>query len=523
MTTTTAIDEKLQSRLDFIGLDDAARERQSKLQKHVDRHIAIALDRFYAKVAVVPEVARFFTGKPHMDKAQAGQVGHWKTVAEARFDNDYLASSSRVGLVHARIGLEPRWHIGGYGIIAETLIVGLVHDLMEEALAPRPRRFGTRAPSRREIMASADDMALALGSLVKSTLLDIDIGLTAYFDRLSEVTKAEEAAVQGRIIHAMGETGAVLRQVAKGDLTQRITADFAPEFAGIKDDTNAVADRLSAMIGQLRQTTGALQTATAEILSGANDLNERTTKQAATIEETAASVEQLTVAVVENAQRALAASEKAQDLATNAREGGAVMQQANVAMEAIEASSTRISDVVGLIDDIAFQTNLLALNASVEAARAGDTGKGFAVVAVEVRRLAQSAATASRDIKRLIETSTQAVESGTSLVAQASERLRSILSGAQDSAALIDTIAHANNEQANALEEVAAAVRVMDGMTQHNAALVEQTHAAVEQSERQARDLDTMVDRFSISERAVPRESGELDVIMGSRQRLKAG
>jgi methyl-accepting chemotaxis protein len=208
--------------------------------------------------------------------------------------------------------------------------------------------------------------------------------------------------------------------------------------------------------------------------------------------------------VLENAKRALTASSKAKAVSSAAIEGGVVMKQANTAMGAIETSSARISNIIGLIDDIAFQTNLLALNASVEAARAGDAGKGFAVVAVEVRRLAQSAAQASSEVKVLIEASATEVRNGSRLVGQASEKLLDILTGAEESSGLIDSIAQANKEQSSALEEVSVAVRQMDEMTQHNAALVEQTNAAIEQTEAQANELDSVVDVFKLDNKAAP-------------------
>ena len=222
------------------------------------------------------------------------------------------------------------------------------------------------------------------------------------------------------------------------------------------------------------------------------------------VDKRAAAVEQLSTAVVDNAKRAATASDKAQALAASAKGGGAVMVEANSAMAAIETSSDKIAKITGMIDDIAFQTNLLALNASVEAARAGDAGKGFAVVAVEVRRLAQSAAGASAEIKTLIEASAGEVRNGARLVGQAAETLLDILAGAQESAVLIDTIAQANKEQSAALDEVTVAVRQLDEMTQHNAALVEQTNAAIEQTEGQAGELDQIVDVFRIEARPRP-------------------
>ena len=300
----------------------------------------------------------------------------------------------------------------------------------------------------------------------------------------------------------LGETGEVLAAVARTDLTHRVTGEYEGSFLRLKDDTNAVADKLTEIVGQLKTTSGSLKLATGEILSGANDLSERTTKQAATIEETSAAMEQLASTVMQNAKRASEASDVAGTVTRTAEERGQVMTAANDAMERITASSAKISNIIGLIDDIAFQTNLLALNASVEAARAGDAGKGFAVVAVEVRRLAQSAASASSEVKALIEQSATEVQSGSRLVADAADKLTAMLQAARTSNELMSGIAKDSRQQASAIEEVTTAVRQMDEMTQHNAALVEETNAAIEQTEAQANDLDRIVDIFTIEEGA---------------------
>ncbi|SFV37143.1 methyl-accepting chemotaxis protein [Devosia crocina] len=302
----------------------------------------------------------------------------------------------------------------------------------------------------------------------------------------------------------LSETGEVLSHLAQADLTHRMTGEYQGAFAELSADTNGVADKLSEVIGRLRTTSRALKVATGEILSGANDLSERTTKQAATIEETSAAMEQLASTVASNADLAGEAGHQAQSVSKEAEEAGSVMGQANDAMERITQSSSKISNIIGMIDDIAFQTNLLALNASVEAARAGEAGKGFAVVAVEVRRLAQSAAQASAEVKELIEKSAQEVSGGSRLVSTAAQRLESMLGAVARNAEMMQTIAKASKEQARAIDEVGSAVRTLDEMTQHNAALVEQTNAAIEQTEAQAGELDRVVDTFTLAESEAP-------------------
>ena len=295
------------------------------------------------------------------------------------------------------------------------------------------------------------------------------------------------------------EAGHVLAALARTDLTQRMEGTYRGAFASLRDDTNAVANSLTEVVTQLRGTSRALKAATGEILAGTNDLAERTTRQAAAIEETSAAMEQLATTVTENARKAHDAAKRTQSAAQLAEEGGKVMEQATQAMDRISTSSSKISNIIGLIDDIAFQTNLLALNASVEAARAGEAGKGFAVVAVEVRRLAQSAAQASADVKALIEQSSVEVSGGTKLVDTAAEKLQAILLSVRENSVLMQAISSASGEQSSAISEVTTAVRQMDEMTQHNAALVEETNAAIEQTEGQAVELDKIVEVFKLA------------------------
>tara|TARA_R110000868_G_scaffold122464_38_gene324601 strand:+ start:384 stop:2228 length:1845 start_codon:yes stop_codon:yes gene_type:complete len=295
--------------------------------------------------------------------------------------------------------------------------------------------------------------------------------------------------------------GASLSRLAGGDLAARIDAPLVGELDEVRLAFNDTVEKFASIMSQLRETSAILKTATGEILSGANDLADRTTRQAAAIEETSAAMEQLSTTVQENAKRSEAANTRSLAVSEAASSTGVVMGEANQAMERISVSSAKISNIIGMIDDIAFQTNLLALNASVEAARAGDAGKGFAVVAVEVRRLAQSAASASSDVKVLVERSAEEVESGSKLVSTAAAKLNDMVESVRQNSELITEIAHATQEQSTAIVEVSTSVRDMDEMTQHNAALVEEMNAALEQTETQASELDQIVEVFTVEHR----------------------
>ncbi|WP_332685595.1 methyl-accepting chemotaxis protein [Devosia sp.] len=360
------------------------------------------------------------------------------------------------------------------------------------------------------IVERADMMALLqaeLGSVMKAASAgDFAQRVPTNFsdDELNGLAASVNGLVE-TVDRGLAETGTVLSAIANTDLTHRVTGQYQGAFGALKDNTNAVAEKLADIVAQLKGTSRSLKTATSEILAGANDLSERTTRQAATIEETSAAMETLASTVLENAKRAQDANGNANRVTASAEMSGEVMAQATGAMERITTSSSKISNIIGLIDDIAFQTNLLALNASVEAARAGDAGKGFAVVAVEVRRLAQSAASASADVKVLIEQSAKEVSDGSRLVADAAERLNGMLEGVRSSSTLMEGISRDSQEQSTGITEVSIAVRQMDEMTQHNAALVEEMNAAIEQTENQATQLDAIVDIFKVSETSTAR------------------
>jgi methyl-accepting chemotaxis protein len=298
--------------------------------------------------------------------------------------------------------------------------------------------------------------------------------------------------------NALEAVNRTLDLMAHGNMTGRVNGNFQGVFAALQSNVNQTAEQLSGVVQRISQTAQAVREAAAEISAGSTDLAGRTEQQAASLEETAASMHEITSTVKLNAENAEAANQLAAAARGTANTGGSVVEKAVVAMTGIEESASKIVDIVGLIDEIAFQTNLLALNASVEAARAGEAGKGFAVVAQEVRSLAQRSANASKDIKALISTSNAQVRQGAELVNRAGQSLTEIVTSVKKVADIVAEIASASREQATGLDEVNTAVSNMDEMTQRNGALVEQTTASAQAMATQADQLNELVAYFKL-------------------------
>ena len=305
--------------------------------------------------------------------------------------------------------------------------------------------------------------------------------------------------IQLSITRPLAEAVSIAQSIAEGDLSREIHEHSNDEIGRLMHALHAVNGDLSRIMQTVRASAETMQTATIEIVAGNSDLSQRTEQQAANLEQTAASMEELTSTVRNTADTAQSASTLAGQASESAAKGGSVVAQVVETMSAIQQSSRKITDIIGVIDGIAFQTNILALNAAVEAARAGEQGRGFAVVAAEVRALAQRSAQAAREIKTLIGASMENVETGSSLVADAGVTMTEIVDQVQKVSSLIAEISAATQEQTRGIAQINQAVGQLDQVTQQNAALVEESASASESLQQQANHLVETVGVFRLA------------------------
>jgi methyl-accepting chemotaxis protein len=312
--------------------------------------------------------------------------------------------------------------------------------------------------------------------------------------------EAEQAAAAEAARIVVGSIGAGLARLAEGDLTYRLDTELPPAYEKLRVDLNGAMEHLQGVVRGIITNTGALRSGASEVAQAADDLSRRTEQQAATLEQTAAALEEITSTVRKTAEGSMRASETISQTKVDAQKSGEVVRQAVGAMGNIEKSSREISQIIGVIDEIAFQTNLLALNAGVEAARAGDAGRGFAVVASEVRALAQRSASAAKEIKALISSSAEQVGFGVKFVGEAGQSLDRVVTQISGITDAIAEMASAAKEQANGLHEVNTGINQMDQVTQQNAAMVEQSTAACHSLAQQTDELAGFTAQFRISQ-----------------------
>ncbi|AKK66461.1 HAMP domain-containing protein [Xanthomonas translucens pv. undulosa] len=302
----------------------------------------------------------------------------------------------------------------------------------------------------------------------------------------------------------LADVGRIMGAIADGDLSQRVEVRYEGAFGQLADAANRTAEQLTTIVQGIQRSVESINTAAGEIASGNSDLSVRTEQQAASLEETAASMEELTSTVKQNADSARQANQLVLGAGEVAESGGRVVEDVVTTMASISAASTRIADIIGVIDGIAFQTNILALNAAVEAARAGEQGRGFAVVASEVRSLAQRSAAAAKEIKTLISDSVQEVQQGSTLVARAGTTMAEVVTSVKRVTDIMAEISAASAEQSSGIEQVSKTVMQLDEATQQNAALVEEATAAAKSMEDQASDLTRAVAVFRLAGAAQP-------------------
>lgn len=482
MTNSTATSD-LRDRLEFVGLDDKQLQHLVALKPVIAASIEAALDAFYRKAARHPNTAKFFSDQSHIDHAKSKQAIHWGIIASGQYKADYVDGVTTVGRVHARIGLEPRWYIGGYALILDGLIRAVVHEELKGFLHGH----------------KAEKLSSGITAVVKAALLDMDYAVSVYLDSLAE-ERARIASIrkmeQAEQDTALGALQAALVNLAGGDLTSEITEQLASGFDSLKQNYNGSVQALESAMLEIYQSVDQVRAEADGIASAADNMAKRTEHQASALEESAAALEQITTIAGQSANRTKEVQDIVRESAMETEKSGQIVEAAIAAMGDIETSSQKMAQIIGVIDEIAFQTNLLALNAGVEAARAGEQGKGFAVVAQEVRELAQRSAAAAKEIKGLINQSSADVRHGVDLVNKTGESLNTIGRRVDSISQSIASITRSAQEQASGIEEINAAVRSMDEITQQNAALMEETNASAQSLSQISSRLAALVSRF---------------------------
>jgi methyl-accepting chemotaxis protein len=388
------------------------------------------------------------------------------------------------------------------GDVAKTAIVFKENGLAKIRMEREQQELEKRVVAEREAAAAklAGEFEAAVGGIVQAAVAG-DFSKRVELDGKTGLSLSVGSSINTlceNVGKALSDLVEMLAALAKGDLTKRITSDYEGDFAVLKDNANTTAQEIGATIAGVKQAAREVTNASAEIATSTTDLSQRTEEQAASLEQTSASMEEIASTVKRNAENAQAANQSAGTTHELADRSGQVVAKAVEAMARIEESSVKISDIIGVIDEIARQTNLLALNAAVEAARAGEAGRGFAVVAAEVRSLAQRSSQAAKDINSLITNSNGEVKEGVQLVNEAGSALSAIVESIKKVTEIVADIAAASLEQSSAIEQVNKALTQMDEVTQQNSALVEENAATAKTLEHQSAAMDSRVAYFRV-------------------------
>ncbi|MFH7811791.1 MULTISPECIES: protoglobin domain-containing protein [Acetobacter] len=478
----------LECRRQFMGLTEADCEAIRSIKTIIDSELPQALDGFYTQVRRTPETSMFFQSETHIEQAKAAQQEHWKNISSASFGLEYAQNVKQIGSIHAKIGLEPRWYIGGYALVLDHLI----HAIVASAL-PGGGLFDKKNMVSKKLSHK-------ISSLCKAVLFEMDLTISVYLAEAekSRATLRDEAISKEQVFVAES-FGSVLQEIAEQNLARDMKSNVPEPYLPLRDNLNAALHALRTTLKVASDTAYNIDVVTQEISAASGELALRTERQSASVEKTAAAIEQITATVSSTASRVSEANNFVANCLESIQHFGGMIDRANESMAEIERSTEAINKITDIMDAVAIQTNILALNTAVEAARAAGAGNGFKVLAQQIRELANRARVASRDVRGLTGASQVQVSQGVSIMKEAREDMKFIISGIFEIRSRLKAIEDAAREQAAALQSVNGAVATIDEGTRQNAAMAERTSTASEGMVQETSQLRLLLDGFHLT------------------------
>ncbi|MCH4090778.1 globin-coupled sensor protein [Acetobacter sp.] len=477
----------IDSRLSFLGLGKAELDQLEGLVGVISRALPRALNDFYIRISETPEVAHFFTSEEQKADASSKQYQHWRKIVTGRFGADYFRDVERIGVTHARIGLDPRWYIAGNSLIIEYIVEAIVQE-------DWPKVVGGGFVRKPRITGNEKKLARDLGLLVKATMLDMELAVTS---ALNELEKQRKMAKQEQE-EALEMLAIALERVAEGNLVQSVDAKLWEKSPRLGSAFEKLLNGLGGLISSVRETAEKVESDGRAVGEASRKVAQQMTVQVSGLDTIVHTIEDVTVSVKKVADQTVNADKAVKSCCKEAERGQEIVSDASVAITKISVSSGQISQIIGMIDEIALQTNLLALNAGVEAARAGDAGKGFGVVAQEVRALAGRSADAAKQIKSLVSLSVRDVEEGVKLAGAAGSAIGNTRSSVESVGGLIGQIAEASATQATRVDEISRDTLRLAQDTKRSASVLHNTIKIGQELEVSSSQLLQLVTNFKL-------------------------